>query len=65
VVTSPTPEPSPIRGGEGSPCTCGHLDVFHNIGTRRGAPVRTACSTSSGPQATPCPCRQFTPTEEP
>lgn len=49
------------------PCTtegCSHLGLQHGIGTRKGARVRTACSTSSGPRGTQCPCRLFTPAKE-
>lgn len=59
--------PVPSGGAaEFLPCAtpgCGHSGLVHDIGTRRGVRVRTACSTSSGPHATPCPCRQFTPEE--
>lgn len=27
------------------PCVCGHSRYVHNIGTRAGRKVRTACST--------------------
>lgn len=42
-------------------CQCRHLDVFHNL---NGHGERTTCSTSSGPDATPCGCRAYTPAEE-
>lgn len=44
----------------GIPCdACQHLDVFHGLaGDRR---TRTACSTSTGPEAIPCGCRRYTP----
>lgn len=47
----------------GQPCTCGHLDVLHDISktTRQ----RTACSVSDGPKATRCGCRTFTAATEP
>jgi hypothetical protein len=53
--------PLPVPSGTDAdllPCT------VHDIGTRKGVRVRTACSTSSGPHGAPCPCRQFTPGEE-
>jgi hypothetical protein len=45
--------PGPVASAR---CVCGHLDVFHNLGTRAGAEVRTGCSTSDGRDATPCGC---------
>ncbi|OLT13060.1 hypothetical protein BJF79_03955 [Actinomadura sp. CNU-125] len=47
----------PARPGPGVVCTCEHLDVLHNL-TATGR--RTACSVSTGPNATRCGCREFT-----
>lgn len=37
-------------------CACGHTIVVHDL-TKTG--VRTACSVSTGKQATPCSCIRF------
>jgi hypothetical protein len=37
-------------------CECGELEVAHKI---RANETRGACSTSRGPKATPCGCKQF------
>lgn len=37
-------------------CLCGHLEVEHNI---RGNGTRSGCSRSTGPKATPCPCKSY------
>lgn len=63
-MTAPEPVPSGTAD-DLQPCTtpeCDHLGVQHDIGTRRGTSVRTACSTTTG--TTPCPCTRFTPREE-
>jgi hypothetical protein len=39
-------------------CTCGHEAFLHDLGTRKGTTVRTACSNTNG-KTGPCPCRMF------
>lgn len=39
-------------------CTCTHSAVVHDIGTRAGRTVRTACSTMTGADGQ-CPCKLF------
>ncbi len=55
AVTNPLYTPFDPR------CVCGHLPETHDIGTRSGVKVRTACSHSSGPRGTPCECRRYEP----
>lgn len=57
-------DPQTIRGGgtglnDPRPCTCTHGSAVHNIGTRKGREVRTACTVAEA--AGPCPCREYTP----
>lgn len=60
MTTSPAPA-APARSdcghvaAAGPRCTCGHLDVFHNL-TGTG---RKGCSISTGAKATPCGCKAF------
>lgn len=42
-------------------CKCGHGLVFHNLSAKS---ERTACSTSTGPDAVPCRCRRYAAAEE-
>ncbi len=53
---SPPDAGGPVLRGAGplaGRCSCGHLDVFHNLGQRRGAEVRTGCCWT---EAEPCDC---------
>lgn len=51
-------QPAPV-------CTCGHLPTSHDLPKRKAGYVRTGCSVSEGPKATPCGCTAYTPVEEP
>lgn len=58
------------RGPERTPtstfrCACGHFDVMHDLKKRTVGWVRTACSVSEGPKATPCPCKTYQPLNPP
>lgn len=47
---------------DGPSCRCSHLATSHNIGTRKGVDVRTACS--HGTAAGPCGCKRYEPSTE-
>lgn len=64
-VTNPGQAGAPAPEGDSPParpsdlCECGHVRVLHNL-TNTSPKRRTACSVSSGRDATRCECRQFT-----
>lgn len=60
-VGAPAPEGVTPPARPGQRCAtegCGHPDVLH--GFARDNRTRTACSVTSGRNATPCGCRKYT-----
>lgn len=49
----PKPAAAPALPGIHDRCTCGCLASMHDIGTRRGVKVRTACACGT------CNCRTY------
>ena len=58
--SEPAVTPTPLYEPAMPPCACGHGFACHDIGTRQGVKVRTACAHGLGPRGTPCPCRTYT-----